>query len=322
MVGKLENKIRTENNIKNILSDLPNSVSDYYYNLSVYSEPKTCEDYIKKIRRFLSFCNISTDEEIFKMKELDVIRYLKEIETKEHNGSVKPTSISYRKCVWTALNGFFTFLYQSDKMDSNPMKNIKRPKYNDNVKQVYLSKADMNSILQVTELEGGTWKERDTAIVFLLMNTGMRRTALTEINISDIDFKEKTITVLDKRHKYHTYYMSQHMEKIIREWLVKRSKITRKEEDALFITSNGSRITDKTIYNMVKKYTRMALGVSYGPHKLRAGFCTTLYNETHDIEFVKNAVGHQSTTTTSKYIMDSRNIKKEASSIMDNIFKF
>ena len=104
MVGKLENKIRTENNIRNILSDLPNSVSDYYYNLSVYSEPKTCEDYIKKIRKFLNLVgtdymrptfdlmnanNIFATYDKKKQQVIDILNRVEEMQKQEESSKIK-----------------------------------------------------------------------------------------------------------------------------------------------------------------------------------------------------------------------------------------
>ena len=95
----------------------------------------------------------------------------------------------------------------------------------------------------------------------------------------------------------------------------------RRYTKALFVDKDGDRVTRSTIDNIVNKYTKAALGKPLSPHKLRAGFCSIMYNKTHDIEFVRRAVGHSNISTTQRYIVTSKEEKRKASEIMDKILK-
>ena len=86
--------------------------------------------------------------------------------------------------------------------------------------------------------------------------------------------------------------------------------------DALFISKYGERISAKGVSNIVKKYTEEALGKPLSPHKLRAGFCSILYNKTHDTEFVRRAVGHSNISTTQRYIVTDGDEKRQSASII------
>ena len=75
----------------------------------------------------------------------------------------------------------------------------------------------------------------------------------------------------------------------------------------------------KTLTEIVQKYTGRALGKPLSPHKLRAGYCSILYNKTHDAEFVRRAVGHANVATTQRYIVTKGNERKKAAEIMASI---
>lgn len=330
MSGRIESEIKTEKNIENILKELPGFVADYYYSISTATTAKTCETYLKQIRGMFRYISTNTKEiKPDDINEMIVARYLKSIQTKNVNGTVKATSFSYQKTIWSSLNGLFTYMTHRRLIEDNPMNTIKRPRYQDDVKHVELKTRNLNKILQAIEEGAGTdlakkkqnkWKERDKLIVLLFIYTGMRCTALSEIDLSDIDIDNDTLYIMDKRKTTHKYYLNDSVKWGIEDWLEKREEILNGQKcDALFISSFRSRLSSKEVYTLIGKYSEEALGYRISPHKIRAAFCTILYNKTHDIEFVKDAVGHKSVSTTSRYIIKNNNIKKKASDIMESL---
>ena len=153
----------------------------------------------------------------------------------------------------------------------------------------------------------------------LYMTTGMRRDALCQINITDIDFKRKEITVVDKGEKTHVYKLTDETLTAISEWLILRNNIKHDPTQAAFITYQGKRITGNSVYNMITDCSRAAFGTPVSPHKLRAGLCSILYEQTHDIEFVRRAIGHSKVTTTQRYIVTNGNEREVASKIIGDL---
>lgn len=324
MSGRINVDLKTEHNIQVILFDLPEFITSYYYSIAPSTTAKTCETYLKQIRGLLRF--ISADTKNIQPSEINdmvIGRYLKTIQVRQIGGKTEATSFSYQKTVWSSINGLCIYLYNKKMLSDNPMINIKRPVYQDNVKHIELSLNDLQAMLNAVNTGAGNniakvkqqqWKERDRLIILLFIETGMRCTALSEIDIQDIDFNNNSLTIVDKRYTTHTYYISDRLKDAIYIWLDKRNKILKDHNnDALFISSYRERLTSKGIYNLIQKYSLEALGYSISPHKLRAAFCTILYNETHDIEFVRDAVGHKSVNTTSRYIVKKENAKERAS---------
>ena len=329
MQGRLEHELMTKRNIDNLLHGLPQVVTDYYYNIQISKEPKTCVEYIRKIAHFLNYIQ----KDLTTITDSDIGRYFNYISyTSDKEGEIKKTSFSYKKTVWSALNGFFKYLTRKRVIAFNPMDNTERPKAKDNVKRTSLTMDDLNAILNVAKSGCGSdraisyqkkWRERDILILFLFMNTGMRKTALSEINIEDISFNNKEITIIDKRNKILKYPISQEMERIICTWLIKREGLLKgTENDALFISAKRNRLSVTSIYELVQKYSEEALGYAISPHKLRGAF-TTLYYEASggDIEATRRAVGHESIATTSMYITRKNNAREDAANFMSKNLK-
>ena len=331
-MAKDTNKIKNEEYISRHLKDLPECVSQYYYSRSSSRESKGSAEYIKKIKSFLSFINENTKAiDIARITEEDVSRYLHSIEqTVDNKGNIRETSFAYRKQIHSILNSFFEYLRKRKIIAENPMDCIERPTSKDVVKRKYLDSFDIHFLLECIDGGAGSdiqknrqenWKLRDKAIIVLLAMTGMRETALLEINVEDLDFDNGTIKVIDKRHKTHIYKMNDTMRSALVNWLADRElKLPDKNTSALFISNRRQRLGTKSLVAIVKKYSLEGLGYEISPHKLRAAFCTILYDRTGDIEFVRRAVGHSSIETTQRYVVDDDTAKDEAASIMSQIF--
>ena len=316
------------------LNDLPEYVVAWYENLKANNlTSSSCEDYLRKIKHFLSY--ICSDVKSIQANDLTLAitqKYMISIQTRVKDGKRIATSDSYKQCIWASLNNFYSFLLQQGIVESNPMEYIKRSKNRDldkiNKSRKLLTATDFQKILAETNrtfcnrASGIDFSVRDRCILLFFMSTGMRKTALTEIDIDDIDIVNNIITIVDKGQKIQTYYLSDEMKQCLDKWLINREKIlsvNNKQSDALFITSNGERITDAAIYKMVRRYSTDALGYAISPHKLRSGFCSIMYDHTHDIEAVRRIVGHSNVATTQRYIVTKGEERKSASEYMGHM---
>ena len=330
MKGRFEHSLRTRKTIDKLLSELPECVSDFYYNIQYSREPMTCLEYIRKIKSFLEYANC----DVTMIDEKLVNRYFEKISSKvdDYGNIIGFTSFAYKKSVWTVLNLFFSYLVKKNIVDVNPMEDTKRPKQKDKVNRYFLTMEDLNAILNSVIKGAGShkaiakqkdWVERDFLIMFLFMNTGMRKTALSEINLEDVSFGEGKLTVIDKRNTEQEYNITKEMEHIINQWLIKREKLLNGEKcDALFISSLRKRMSERAIYNLVKKYSQDALGFSISPHKLRAAFVSLYYEASGgDIKATCEAVGHADVSTTSIYITKRNNSREEAQNFMSKGLK-
>ena len=109
-------------------------------------------------------------------------------------------------------------------------------------------------------------------------------------------------------------------EAMIREYYEKESKKTvnplkKYDENALFLSSNGRRISVRAVECLVEKYAKIVTPLKkISPHKLRSTFGTNLYDETRDIYVVADVLGHRDVNTTKRHYANiSDKIRREAS---------
>ena len=105
----------------------------------------------------------------------------------------------------------------------------------------------------------------------------------------------------------------------IEEWLSIRAKEIKDDEQALFISNRRRRMDQLSISNVVKKYSKVIEDKHITPHKLRATYGTQLYNETGDIYFVQECMGHSNPKTTELYVRGKKKNMKKASDIMSKM---
>lgn len=333
MQGRLENELKIQIKVDNMLCTMPNYVNEWYLNLKASRcTPSTCKDYVAKIKKFLEY--IDDDVSNVKTEQINlqaIESYFISIQVKTDNaGYMNYTSDSYQISVWYAIDNFLNFLHKRKYIDEVYTSYIHKPKNKDldriNENRILLTQKDFKKMMSVVKNGGKgdkTFSEqlrnRDILIMSLFMLTGMRETALTEINIDDFNLETNTLQVIDKGNKTHYYPLNSEIISVYTEWLTDRSQIVDHNQDALFVNYKGERISSRGISKMVKKYSELALGYPISPHKLRSGFCSILYEKTHDTEFVRRAVGHSSIRTTQRYIKTDNNERKKASEIMNNI---
>ena len=92
-------------------------------------------------------------------------------------------------------------------------------------------------------------------------------------------------------------------------------RIIEGHEDALFLSLQGRRMTERQIRELVKKYTSIALETTrkagYSPHKLRATAATSLIGRGNSIFDVQALLDHEQVTTTQLYAQHKKNVKRD-----------
>lgn len=329
MNGRLAKELQIEQSIERKLAEMPDYIRGWEMNMKASRKSAaTRRDYIYKMHAFLSSINLDVKAvTLEQITEAKVTSYYTSVQTKEANGTTVYTSDSYQQTVWSCLNNFFEYLKKRELMARNYMAMIERPKNRDldriNEHRILLNMDDFKKIISSVDDEASlTRRNRDRAILVLFMNTGMRKTALSSVMLSDLDLEEKTLTVVDKGNKRHQYVITEDVEEAIGEWLEVRHNYDKgKGDEHLFLSDHGNGMSGTAMYDLVGKYTQRALGRRVSPHKLRSGYCSILYGATGDIEFVRRAVGHASSQTTQRYIVTGGNEKHRAADIMAGVFK-
>ncbi len=219
--------------------------------------------------------------------------------------SDKPTTRA-RKIA--ALKSFFNFMTFKQKiLDKNPAVELETPKLSKRLPK-YLSLDESVALLNSIE---GKFEKRDTCIITLFLNCGLRLSELVAINFKDI--KEDSLRVVGKGDKERSVYLNNACQKALKEHIATRPKDV-KDKDALFVSERGTRIGKRTVEMMVKKYITLA-GLDpkkYSPHKLRHTAATLMHKYGGvDIRSLQQILGHESVSTTEIYThVDSEQVKE------------
>lgn len=314
--------------LRDVLKTMPEFVKDYFRSIEPTTSAKTRISYAYDIRVFFQFLLQEnpafrhykmTD---FKVQDLDLItaldieEYLEYLKVYETNDSRQMTNTEkglFRKM--SALRSFYAYYYKREAIEKNPTLLVDMPKLHEKA-IVRLETDEVAMLLEYVENCGSSLtgqaklyyektKERDLAILTLLLGTGIRVSECVGLDINDVDFKNNGITVTRKGGNQMVVYFGDEVEKALKNYLETTRKAVEPlpgHENALFLSTQKRRMGVQAVENMVKKYTRQVTpNKKITPHKLRSTYGTSLYKETGDIYLVADVLGHKDVNTTRKH---------------------
>ena len=307
----IDNTIR----LRGVLNTMPDFARDYFRAIEPTTSPKTRISYAYDIRLFFQF--LIEENPVYKhhsikdfqVQDLEAIQpvdieeyleYLKvydttDVHTKETKQVTKETK-------------------QVTIIQKNPTLFVDMPKLHDKA-IIRLDTDEVAKLLDYVESCGSKLtgqalsyynktKERDIAIITLLLGTGIRVSELVGLDLSDVDFNNNGVMVTRKGGSQMVVYFGEEVEKALRNYLeTYRKAVTPLAgyENALFLSTQKRRIGVQAVENMVKKYASQITNKRITPHKLRSTYGTALYKETGDIYLVADVLGHKDVNTTKKH---------------------
>jgi site-specific recombinase XerD len=148
----------------------------------------------------------------------------------------------------------------------------------------------------------------------------MRISECIGLDLNDLDFDTNGARVVRKGGDEMILYFSFEVAETLLDYLEIRKEVEVKKghENALFLSLQNRRITDRALQNLVKKYAQLTTTIkNISPHKLRSTFGTQLYQQTRDIYLVANVLGHADINTTRKHYakMDEQHRRNAANKV-------
>ncbi len=202
----------------------------------------------------------------------------------------------------STLRIFFKYLtVQEHILDVNPAEMLESPK----IKQSLPKHLSLDDSLKLLNSVIGGNSERDYCILTLFLNCGMRLSELVSLNLTDIK-ADGSLVITGKGNKERLVYLNSACLNAINDYLKVRptENINFNDRNALFISRNKRRISNKTVQHIVKTYLEKAgLGdMGYSTHKLRHTAATLMYQLGDvDIRVLKEILGHANLGTTQIY---------------------
>lgn len=200
------------------------------------------------------------------------------------------------------LKSFFRYLFQKKRIiKDDPSYELETPRRPKRLPK-YLNLDQSVHLLETAEHSEKPSAERDFCILTLFLNCGMRLSELQGIDLSDI--REDTLRVVGKGNKERTIYLNQACLRALSDYYPVRDSMPKKDEQALFLSKRGTRISTQMIQNIIKGlFARSGIDTkTYSVHKLRHTAATLMYKYGEvDIRSLQTILGHQSVATTQIY---------------------
>lgn len=323
MAGRIEKEHEAREKMNKKLSELPEIFTLFYNWMDARDKTYTTMDkYISHTVDFMNFFTKGKRNDTFykDVTDNDIEKYMVFIRRRIVNGEEIEVGDEIRAARWSSLNTFFKFLNQKKHIDNNPMLQTERPKVKTKHAVTYMTPEEVKSVFDRIEKEARSMvKNRDMCILAVGLSTGLRVSAITNIDVEDIDFRENTIKVIEKGRKTRFIKFAENLRNIILVWMKDREIYFNGEVTGpLFISQLKSRMSVDSVQRIVEKYTNH-LPKHITPHKLRSSAAMNLYSNGVGILTIASVLGHENVATTQRYTSAYDEEKENATNILDNM---
>ena len=325
MTGRLEKEDSAKRKMEKKLSQLPDIFTSFYNWMDARDKSYTTMDnYINHAAEFMEFYTKGKNNNKFyeSVTEDHIEKFMNYIRRKNVNGQEIEVGDEIRAAKWSSLNTFFKFLSQRKYISSNPMLLTERPKIKTKHTITYMTPDEITSVFEKIKMDARKVdKNRDMCIMAIGLGTGLRVSAIVNINVEDIDFRANTIKVIEKGRKTKEVKFSDNIRNILVAWLKDREVYFNGGSDGpLFISQKKNRLSVDSVQNIVKKYTKH-LPKKITPHKLRSSAAMNLHGAGVDVLTIASLLGHENVTTTQRYVEAYERDKQNATDILDSYIK-
>lgn len=311
-------------------SELPPLLADYLlYDQTVKNRSSlTIDEYCRDLSLFFQYMIIlknklgedSVDITQIDIKNID-IDFIKRITLNDaymfivYCKNKRSNNAKTRSRKISAIRGFFKYITnKKGLLTANPMEELETPKTKKSLPK-YLT---LDQSINLLDAVDGENKARDYLIITLFLNCGLRLSELCALNLGDI-IDGKTLKVTGKGNKERIVYLNDACKSAISSYLKVRPVDGVKDKNALFISRQKNRISNKTVQWIVYKYLEK-IGIKggqangYSVHKLRHTAATLMYQHGHvDIRVLKDLLGHENLGTTEIYThLSDKDIERAA----------
>ncbi len=268
----------------------------------------TLQSYKRDLVQFENYVN-SNKLNFLKITEDDMKKYFSHL---QENG--KKTSTISRNVA--SIRSFYQYLVRNKKVKKDPTDKIQSPKVEKKAPSV-LSSQEVALLLEQpkdVDLKG----TRDKAMLEFAYATGMRVTEIISLDIDDVNLKEG-IVICRTGERQRNIPLGSLSLKALAEYIENSRPILIKDENvkALFVNTNGKRLTRQGFWKIVKYYKEQAhITKDITPHVLRHSFATHLLQNGADLKSIQTMLGHSDISSTQVYMQfqdeSIKNIYKHA----------
>ncbi len=263
----------------------------------------TVSAYRRDIKHFIHCCGLDEQQEVNwdDIKQLSI----RQCVAKLHRQGLSGKSLQR----WlSSIRSLFNFLCRFHRATHNPAIGVPAPKIAKRLPKT-LNVDEINQLLNVknsktskNNITGQVVSDRDNAMMELMYACGLRLSELSGCNQQDIDWQQQTIIVTGKGQKQRRIPFGKKANEAISNWLKQRVLLANENEEALFVSTRGTRLSNSSIQKQLKKMAlKQGLNINVYPHMLRHSFASHILESSKDLRAVQELLGHANLSTTQIY---------------------
>ena len=306
MSGRQEQDAKREQWINKKLSTSPQILKDYMLSI----KRKTSSTRKAYLGYLIQYVNFMDDQgiQLTEVKPMHLDRYI------DYIGEGNGNSIVNAKL--SAVFSFYNFLLKNKLIESSPCSTDMKFKIDKKDSVVFMNDNEVKIIKENAVSSKVKYKNRDLCIITLGCATGLRVSAIVNIDIEDIDFENKEIAVIEKGNKKRQVFIGDNTIKNIKTWMSDREKICGNNSGALFLSQKHNRISVRTVEDIIHNASK-GINKHITPHKMRSTCAMKLYEKTGDIYLTAQQLGHANISNTMIYAKATEEKRREAAAILD-----
>ena len=223
--------------------------------------PRTLETYVSAVNQLIAFLG----EQGMPVAAAKLRREHAEAFIEDQLARCRPATASNR---YRALQRFFAYLVEEGEIRESPMARMKPPLVPEEPVPV-LGDDELRRLLAACDGKGFE-ERRDTAIVRLFLDSGMRLSELANLRLEDLDLDQDVAFVVGKGRRRRACPFGNKTGQAIDRYLRMRAKHHAAGEPWLWVGKRG-RMNDSGVYQMIVRRAGQA-GLDVHPHQLRHTF--------------------------------------------------
>ena len=276
----------------------PNTISSYSYDYKYF---------INFVFNHLSVSKVSL-KDLRKLALRDFRSWLSFLKTINPNLSAK--SLARARA---SIKSFYFYCILIKKIKSSEIYNLANPKLPKNLPRA-VSENQIIKVINILKCEKNKFLQlRNTALIYLLWGCGLRVSELLSLNNKQIN--DNYIIIFGKGKKERIVPLLPEIKIKITEWIEWKHQNFNYDNDALFISRLGKRLSPRYVQKLIEKLRQqLDLDKNFTPHALRHSFATQLLMNGVDLRTLQMMLGHSSLSTTQHYL-------KVTNKFVENVYK-
>ncbi len=196
----------------------------------------------------------------------------------------------------TTWKVFFHYLFQEEIIDQDPAKRLKKLKGAQLIPEA-LTPDEIHTLL--ADAGEGFVGIRNTAMLLVLLDCGLRLQELIGLKVEDIDFTNCQLLVFGKGRKERLVPFSGPVRRMLLKYLTHRH--TRTHEKVLWIDEEGVPFTDEGFRSFLARLEKRT-GVRVHAHKFRHTFASQYIADGGNPAYLQRLLGHTTPIMTNRYV--------------------